>query len=741
MVLMLALHGCLNGTTPDGTTDGAHPGGGAAALQGDTVDIATTPYRGEFLRAPVRRGSAPRGEVVVRNCYGEAEGGQFRGGSTSARAPSKPSPSPKPAPSPSGNFWSKPAAEKAPVASADAAPPPAAAPPVGASTPAAEPPRELAKRKGNDDPSSGALGQGASGEGAAGRQAPAAPGGGAADGFASKAGKSKGPPRLERVEDMKTVGDSEYDRPDEEQAKKEVVRAWDYGARLFLSNDDSMSLASAQRILWALQRNVPLRTNEIRPHELLNYFSFDSVAPAPDRTFGVLGSATQDGDTMTVALAVRGANPERQPLDLTLLVDRSCSMSAEGRMDYTKRGLGQLAGNLQDGDRIDLVLFDSSVCTPVENFVIGRDDPAILNGAIAQMQPHTGTNLNLGLEAAYGIQTGRDAAEVHDRNRRVLLVTDALLNEGQVEQSLVAQVGTNLETHDIRLSGVGVGREFNDKMLDKLTENGKGAYVYLGSEAVVDRVFGPMFDALVRTVAHDVHFSIDLPPSLAMEKFYGEEASTNREDVKPIHYYAGTTQLFLQDLHVRETGAVREDPITMRIEYRDALTDEPMVQELKTTVGALLDADPHNVQKGQALMAFSDWVLAGSMGTDPCAQPLQVYRERSSALEGDAEIGFVNGLVGQRCGVAMTTVVSRGVQLKLKLDTDQPIANVSLVCAGRTVRETLRPGDSVARFGSVEPGDCTVQLEGQMPMSAAVNVPATGGDLRCVVRGGRVSCS
>jgi hypothetical protein len=291
------------------------------------------------------------------------------------------------------------------------------------------------------------------------------------------------------------------------------------------------------------------------------------------------------------------------------------------------------------------------------------------------------------------------------------------------------------------LSGIGVGREFNDKMLDKLTENGKGAYVYLGSEAVVDRVFGPMFDALVRTVAHDVHFSIDLPPSLAMERFYGEESSTNREDVKPVHYYAGTTQLFLQDLHVSPQGAVREDPITMRIEFRDAVTDEPMIQELRTTVGALLDADPHNVQKGQALMAFADWTLAGAMQADPCGAPLDAYRRRAGSLEGDAEIAYVNGLVGSRCGVPMNDVVARGVQLKLKIDADQPISNVSLVCGGRTRREPLRPGDNVARFDAVEPGACTVELDGQVPMAAAVEVPSTGGDLRCTVRGGRIICT
>ncbi len=717
MVLLLALHGCFEGSFDVG--EGGGTVGGGTALYGDTVDIATTPYRGEYGRAPVLASRPPSRELVVRDCYGDGarenarpapsaptgrvdHATKAKGGGSSRReersAPAAPpmAPAPEPAPAPEGLDT----IGRGQRGGGDAA---AAPPPPPAKAPAAKPsPTEVAgPGTASPDPDDGRR------EG--------------------KAGKSKGRPR------------PPVQTPVVEHEKQ--PRNWDWGARVYLSNDDSMSLASAQRTLWALQRNVPLRAAEIRPHELLNYFSFDAVPPAEGRTFGVLGSATQVDDTLTVALAVRGANPERQPLDLTLLVDRSCSMSAEGRMDYTRRGLSQLTDNLQSGDRLDLVLFDSGVCTPIENFVVGRDDPAVLRDIVARMQPHSGTNLNLGLEAAYGIQTARDAAEVHGRNRRVVLVTDALLNEGQLDQGLVAQVGTNLEAHDIRLSGIGVGREFNDKMLDKLTENGKGAYVYLGSEAVVDRVFGPMFDALVRTVAHDVHFSIDLPPSLAMERFYGEESSTNREDVKPVHYYAGTTQLFLQDLHVSPQGAVREDPITMRIEFRDAVTDEPMIQELRTTVGALLDADPHNVQKGQALMAFADWTLAGAMQADPCGAPLDAYRRRAGSLEGDAEIAYVNGLVGSRCGVPMNDVVTRGVQLKLKIDADQPISNVSLVCGGRTRREPLRPGDNVARFDAVEPGACTVELDGQVPMAAAVEVPSTGGDLRCTVRGGRISCT
>lgn len=736
MLLLLALTACLD---PETGADDVDPIVTPPAPPAGPAEMATSPDRSEVARAPVRKSPQPAGELIVADCYGYADEG-----STGNRFGNAGGLGSKGTGYGGGGGSNRRARPDAAMPSAA----PAAAPPVAAA-PQEAPPAPPAKTAPKPKASPTSTGEAARSADAAASQvaAPTTPpadlGGGLLQGQPEAAPAAEpivtsrlteaGKDMEKKSEDAKVASDGDEER--------QVQPMLDWGATVWLSNDDSMSLASAQRVLYALKRGVPLRTSEIRPHELLNYFSFDTAEPAPGRVFSVLGGAEQDGDTLTVSLAVKGTTPEREPLDLTLLVDRSCSMSAEGRMDYTRRGLQLMTGQLQPGDRVDLVLFDSSVCTPVQNYVVGRDDPAVLSDALARIRPNSGTNLDAGLQAAYQIQTARDQADVHGRNRRVLLITDALLNEGRVQESLVAQVGKNLEESDIRLSGVGVGRDFNDTMLDKLTENGKGAYVYLGSEAVVDRVFGPGFDALTRTVAHDVHFAIDLPDSLAMEKFYGEEASTNKEDVKPIHYFAGTTQLFLQDLKVGPSGLVRNDPITMRIEYRDAITGEPQVQELRTTVGALVDGDPHNLRKGQALMAFSDMVLARSMGADACGEPLGTYRRRSSAVPGDAEITYVNGLVGDLCHVEMTTVVTRGVQLKLKLDSDQPIASVDLTCGGQHTSQRLTAADQVARFEDVTPGLCTVQLEGNLPMTAEVEVPSTGGDLRCMVRGGRVSCT
>jgi Ca-activated chloride channel homolog len=515
----------------------------------------------------------------------------------------------------------------------------------------------------------------------------------------------------------------------------------DWGARIYLSNDDSMSLASAQRVLWAADKQRRSKVSEIRPHELLNYFSFDTDPVESGQMFSVKGSARHDGDQVQLALAVQGGSPGRAPLDLTLVVDQSCSMESDRRMDFTKRGLKEMTKSLKHGDRIDLVLFDDKVCTPIENWVQGRDNVKVLKDAIERITPDGATDLDSGLRQAYGLQATK--ADTEGRNRRVMVITDANLNTGNVDEDLVSEVGKHFEESGIRLTGVGVGRQFNDKILDMLTEKGKGAYVYLGSAAVVDRLFGSGFESLTRTVAHDVRFALQLPDSLAMERFYGEEASTNAEDVQPINYYANTSQVFLQDLATDPAKLKRSDPLKLEIEYTDAETGERQTQVWETTVGAVLDGDAHNLDKARALMSFSDILIAHAMRAPACTDALSTYKGRIATLGDDAEIGYVNGLVGGLCGVevgpAPPEPEAGAVDFKVTVDSDDPLREVALTCGGLSVIEKLSSGDTVARF-RVRPKTCSLNLAGDRDYTQNVTVPATGGSLRCVVRNGKASC-
>lgn len=699
----------------------------------EPMTLATTPARRfDPTKRPMPKVQPSSGELITRDCYGSPKGDRYGMktagappppiGATRTRRP-RPQPSPRPSPSPpvsiagAANQGGGVAASDGLGSIGDMASGRGASSGEGAVASAPPARKEEAKRRPKAKPSP------------APSPTPSRP---------MAAAEEAEAPAMEPAADR---ADYDSERSVALATKQMVPRVeWDYGATVYLSNDDSMSLASAQRLLWAVDQGRSFSSREVRPHELLNYFSFDTVQPDEGDLFSVLGSAEAEGDTLSVALAVQGAMPAREPLDLSLVIDRSGSMRAEGRMEYVKRGLMKMTESLRDGDRVDLALFDSSVCTPVENFVVGRDDMSVLTNAIRAMQPRGSTDLDGGLREGYRIQTGRDEGDRHRRNQRILLLTDAFLNTGNVDQSLVSEIGKRFEDDGIRVTGIGVGRDFNDKMLDLITEKGKGAYVYLGSEAVVDRVFGSGFDSLTQTIAHDVQFSIELPDSLAMKKFYGEESSTNAADVQPINYYAGTSQVFLQDLKIKDGKAARKDRVTFRIKYREADTGEPAEQTFTTTIGALLDGDTHNLNKAQALMAWTDLLAERSLGDRSCSS-LRPYRRAAAQVQGDAEIAYVSGLTGKLCGVDMSeTVAATGVAFKVKLDADQPIAEVKLDCGGESWSKSLGGGTNVARFDDVYPGTCRLQLGGVVPMTASVEVPKAGGDVRCLVRGGRLNC-
>jgi Ca-activated chloride channel family protein len=443
----------------------------------------------------------------------------------------------------------------------------------------------------------------------------------------------------------------------------------DWGAAIYLSNDDTMSLSSAQRVIYAIDQFLPLPIEHIRPHELLNYFSFESALVEEGYDFSVLGGLARDpasSDIFSLALSVRGRPVDlrsRRNAALTLVVDRSGSMDDEGRMSFLKRGLRVMLGQLKAGDIVNLVAFDDEVCVPAEGFVVGRDSMRELEQAIDALAPRGSTDLHRGLTRGYELA---DKTYQKSYTNRVLLVTDALTNTGVTDEALIATVSRYFDNRRIRLSGVGVGREFNDSLLDKLTERGKGAYVFLGSQAEVDAVFGSHFLSLIETTANDVRFRLHLPPSLRMQVFYGEESSTVAADVQEIHYFANTSQLFLSDL-MAKGGALRpDDEIMLSIEYRDPETDESLVEQSSMRLGDLA-ADPRNIAKARLIMTWIDLIAQMAQSSqatntygrpggwdDPaafarCEQGTAQLDRLSSDIGQDPEVRRVLGLWSKFC--------------------------------------------------------------------------------------------
>jgi Ca-activated chloride channel family protein len=430
-----------------------------------------------------------------------------------------------------------------------------------------------------------------------------------------------------------------------------------------------MSLSSAQRIIYAIDRYLPLPPEHIRPHELLNYFSFNTIPVAETDDFSVVAEIAANPDKEGIydlALAVKG-----RPMDintrrngaLTLVIDRSGSMADEGRMNYLKQGLRKMVSQLKPGDLVNMVVFDHNVCSPLENYVVGRDRPQVLDRAIEGLKPRGSTDLYSGLSQGYQLA---DRSYQPTYSNRVMLVTDALANTGVTDSRAIAMVGKYYDDRRIRLSGVGVGSDFNDDLLDKLTERGKGAYVFLGSEQEVDAVFGGRFISLLETTALDVHFQLHLPPSLRMNVFYGEEASAVKEEVQAIHYFANTSQLFFSELMARGGKLRPEDWIMMTIEYEDPETGAQTMEEVAWNLGDIQGASA-NLDKARMLMDFTQRL--GELAYRPapsgyrtwaggwedqgawqiCDEGRRKLAQRAAKIQSDSEVARVRGLWEKMC--------------------------------------------------------------------------------------------
>lgn len=438
---------------------------------------------------------------------------------------------------------------------------------------------------------------------------------------------------------------------------------------VYLSNDDTMSLSSAQRVIYAIEHFAPLPREHIRPHELLNYFSFKTSAVQSGHDFSVtanIDAHPEQPGTYTLGLAVQGRpllKASRRNANLSFVIDRSGSMNSEGRMQYVKRGLLRAVDELKHGDIVHLALFDSTVCQLAQNFVVGRDQLGELRNLINRVTPRGSTNLHDGLLQGY--ETASVAYQPEYTNR-VVIISDALTNTGTTDPRLIAMVSQNYDRRRIRLSAVGVGRDFNDALLDELSEKGHGAYVFLGSEAEVDAVFGQRFVSLIETIADDVHFRLHLPPSLSMKTFYGEEASVDKERVEAIHYFAGTGQMFLSDLEVTAGSQPQADDIMLTIEYSDPETGQARVEESSWSVARLFGRSK-NLDKARLLQHFAQGL--GSMAQRPLpprydSTPASWYDEPAAfdcrtvstelsqmarAVSSDPEVGRVLGLWDTYC--------------------------------------------------------------------------------------------
>ena len=370
----------------------------------------------------------------------------------------------------------------------------------------------------------------------------------------------------------------------------------------FFSYDESGSTASRDLTFAALADGKAPQRSWGRPYEYLNAESFDhfdlTMAAPFNVSMGLYKAKTNEipvGRTVEGSLYALGINltgpvltqAERENVVLTLLVDISGSMTmpysdaARGeiytRLDVVKEGLFRLLTQLKEGDILSLVTFERSAKTVVDRWVYQEDDNSFFN-AIASLKATGSTNLDHGIKEAY---SAANALFDPEKSNRVIILTDANINTGEVDPAVIAQSTVINDLEGIHFSGIGIGEGFDDRILNELTDIGKGTYAAMITPSDAQRIFADNFMRFLSPAVKNVKFQLTYPQ--ALNQFYSaaEDISTDASEVSSINFSYNSEQFFLELFE----GAGFLNPeltISLGISFTDAQGEDQQLTITKT---------------------------------------------------------------------------------------------------------------------------------------------------------------
>ena len=295
---------------------------------------------------------------------------------------------------------------------------------------------------------------------------------------------------------------------------------------------DTASYSNVRRMLNA--GHLPPK-DAVRIEELINYFDYGYDLPKSksvpfETTVKVVPSPWSEGRQL-MHVAVQGYDINRDarpPLNLTLLIDVSGSMSAENKLPLAIQSLKLLINEMTAKDTIAIAVYAGAAGTVLEP-TSGADKQKII-AALDKLSAGGSTAGGEGLRLAYNL-----AKQNFSKNsvNRVMLLSDGDFNVGINDPEALEDFVSRERESGVYLSILGFGGgNYNDLLMQKLAQSGNGMAAYIdtlneGRKVLNDDLSGSMF-----SIADDVKIQVEFNPAKVAEyRLIGYETRIlNRED-------------------------------------------------------------------------------------------------------------------------------------------------------------------------------------------------------------------
>ncbi|GEM_PF-379380 len=348
---------------------------------------------------------------------------------------------------------------------------------------------------------------------------------------------------------------------------------------------------------------------------------------------------------------------KRHPFNLALVLDRSGSMEGN-KLRYAKQAALHVVDLLDEKDHLAVVVYDDTVNILSESGLVTAQNRRRIKQLLQQVECGGCTYLSGGW--LNGCQQIAATAQNNSINR-TLLLTDGLANSGITDIEELSHHARELASMGVSTSTFGVGNDFNENLMETMSNMGQGNFYFIESPQDIPNIFASEFKELSAITARDVEIKLELPNGTTHELFGGyEEKQKAGNLVVPIgSMYSGKSQMVYarvnfpaqqdaKDLVLKvaiyargESGELLE--ATSNLTYRYVSKDEmetatknvPLLERFATVELAEVSTCALKMEREGRNAEASEMLSSTLMASAPYASPhiLEMYRSQADRMK------------------------------------------------------------------------------------------------------------
>ncbi len=304
-----------------------------------------------------------------------------------------------------------------------------------------------------------------------------------------------------------------------------------------------------------------------------------------------------NGNAMHVLIRIHAPkavpNPTRIPLNLALVLDRSGSMSG-AKLEYAKAAAKYVMERLHAEDRVSLVTFDDVVEIALPNSAAQNVN---IEKVLKTIEDRGSTNLHGGwLEGGTQVATKmRDGAL-----NRVLLLSDGMANAGITDTASIANDVRGLAARGISTSTFGVGRDFDEDMMQAIAQAGDGNYYFIEHPNDLPRIFAAELSGLNNTFARTVSLGLETQNGVKILDVLNDiPRNQNGRLMLPNLMFDGTLEVLVK---LEIPAGLNLEALRLRLAYSPATGNDRIVTRETLHLSSVTDNEYRNLHADERVL-------------------------------------------------------------------------------------------------------------------------------------------